>query len=106
MPAPHPLEFRQRAVELARQGERPVSQIAKSLGISNSCLRNWMAQADAEERVGGDGLTSSEWRCGASHLHPGQGAHKGQRIVAEQDGVSRGSASSDSDSSIQPTRLM
>jgi transposase len=34
MPAPHPPEFRQRAVELARQKERPVAQIAKGLGIS------------------------------------------------------------------------
>ena len=33
MPAPHPPEFRRRAVELARQGDRPISQIAKSLGI-------------------------------------------------------------------------
>lgn len=44
MPAPHPAEFRQRAVELARQGAKPVAQIAKDLGISESCLRNWMAQ--------------------------------------------------------------
>jgi transposase len=60
VPAPHPPEFRQRAVELARRGERPVSQIAKSLGISDSCLRNWMAQADADEKGGADRLTSSE----------------------------------------------
>jgi transposase len=60
MPAPHPPEFRRRAVELARQGDRPISQIAKGLGISESCLRNWMAQADADEQGGGDRLTSSE----------------------------------------------
>lgn len=46
MPAPHPREFRQRAVELAREGVKPVARIAKDLGISESCLRNWMAQAD------------------------------------------------------------
>jgi transposase-like protein len=34
MPAPHPPEFRQRAVELARQGAKPVARIAKDLGIS------------------------------------------------------------------------
>ncbi len=48
MPAPHPPEFRRRAVELARLGEQPVSAIAKDLRISESCLRNWMAQADAD----------------------------------------------------------
>ena len=60
MPAPHPPEFRQRAVELARQGAIPVSKIAKDLGISDSCLRNWMHQADADESGGGDRLASPE----------------------------------------------
>jgi transposase len=60
MPPPHPPEFRQRAVELARQGTTPVSRIAKDLGISDSCLRNWMHQADAEENGGGDCLTGGE----------------------------------------------
>jgi transposase len=59
MPAPHPEEFRQRAVELARQGTTPVSKIAKDLGISDSCLRNWMHQADADENGSGDRLSSS-----------------------------------------------
>lgn len=60
MPAPHPPEFRQRAVELARQGTTPVSKIAKDLGISDSCLRNWMRQAEADENGSGDGLSGSE----------------------------------------------
>jgi transposase len=54
MPAPHLPEFRRRAVELARQGTTPVSKIAKDLGISDSCLRNWMHQADADENGSGD----------------------------------------------------
>jgi transposase-like protein len=49
MPRPHPPEFRQRAVELARLREKPVAQIATDLGISDSCLRNWMAEADIDE---------------------------------------------------------
>jgi transposase len=39
MPAPRPPEFCRRAVELARAGEQPIAQIAKDLGISESCLR-------------------------------------------------------------------
>jgi transposase len=42
MPPPHPPEFRQRAVELARTGDAPIAKIAKDLGISESCLRNWL----------------------------------------------------------------
>jgi transposase len=60
MPAPHPPEFRQRAVELARQGDKRVAVVAKDLGISESCLRNWMAQADADENGGTTRLTSAE----------------------------------------------
>ncbi len=47
MPAPHPAEFRRR--ELARLRKKPVAEIAKDLGISESCLRNWMSQADIYE---------------------------------------------------------
>ncbi|MEV5831540.1 helix-turn-helix domain-containing protein [Spirillospora sp. NPDC052242] len=48
MPSPHPPEFRRRAVELARQGDKPLVQLAKDFGISRSCLQNWVNQADAE----------------------------------------------------------
>jgi transposase len=60
MPRPHPPEFRQRAVELARLREKPVAQIAQDLGISDSCLRNWMKQADLDEGRRSDGLTTAE----------------------------------------------
>lgn len=43
MPAAHPEEFRRRAVELARLREKLIAAIAKDIGISESCLRRWMA---------------------------------------------------------------
>ncbi len=49
MPRPHPPEFRQRAVELARLGDKPVARIAEDLGMSESCLRGWMKRADIDE---------------------------------------------------------
>ncbi|NQY56940.1 MAG: transposase [Ilumatobacteraceae bacterium] len=60
MPRPHPPEFRQRAVDLARMREKPVAQIAEDLGISDSCLRNWMRQADLDEGRRSDGLSTAE----------------------------------------------
>ena len=60
MPRPHPPEFRRRAVELARLREKPVSQIAADLGISDSCLRSWMRQADLDEGRRAEGLTRAE----------------------------------------------
>jgi transposase len=59
MPAAHPPEFRQRAVELARMREKPMSAIAKDLGISESCLRNWVGRADVDEGRK-EGLTTDE----------------------------------------------
>jgi transposase-like protein len=59
MPAPHPPEFRRRAIQLARLRAKPVAVIAKDLGISESCLRNWMNQADVDEGRR-EGLTSDE----------------------------------------------
>lgn len=59
MPAPKSPEFRRRAVELARLGEKPIAQIAKDLGIAESGLRRWMKQADIDEGKK-DGLTSDE----------------------------------------------
>lgn len=59
MPAPHPPEFRQRAVDLARLREKPIAAIAKDLGISESCLRGWMNRADVDEGLK-EGLTTDE----------------------------------------------
>jgi transposase-like protein len=59
MPRPHPPEFRQRAVELARLRDKPISEIAEDLGISDSCLRNWVAQADVDDGTKA-GLSSRE----------------------------------------------
>jgi transposase-like protein len=59
MPRPHPSEFRQRAVELARLREKPTAQIAKDLGISDSCLRSWMRQADINDGRR-DGTTTND----------------------------------------------
>lgn len=59
MPAAKPEEFRRRAVELARLKEKPVAQIAKDLGIAESGLRRWMAQADIDEGKR-EGLSTDE----------------------------------------------
>ncbi len=49
MPVAHPPEFRRRAIELGRERAKPIALIAKDLGISEGCLRNWLAQADIDE---------------------------------------------------------
>ena len=57
MPRPHPPEFHARAIELARERAKPIGALAHDLGISESCLRNWVAKADSDEgRKGGGHL--------------------------------------------------
>ncbi|GAA4382334.1 transposase [Nocardioides caricicola] len=59
MPAPHPPEFRRRAIDLARQPGASVAQVAKDLGISESGLRRWMSQDDIDAGRK-EGLSSDE----------------------------------------------
>ena len=51
MPAPYPQEFRDDVVRVARNREpgQKLAVIAKDFGISESCLTNWMRQADVED---------------------------------------------------------
>jgi transposase len=59
VPRPHPQEFRGRAVELAGERTKPVAELAKDLGISESCLRGWVARADIDAGHK-EGLTTAE----------------------------------------------
>lgn len=49
MAKPYPKEFRDDVVAVARQGQTPLSQIAKDFGISEGSLSNWMRQAEVED---------------------------------------------------------
>ena len=53
MPKPYPQEFRDDVVRVARQREEGVTikQVAKDFGISESCLTNWMTQADRDAGI-------------------------------------------------------
>jgi hypothetical protein len=59
MPRADPPEFRQRAIELAKQHDKPLHEIAEDLGAAPSCLRRWVAQADVDG--GRAGAFSIRW---------------------------------------------
>ena len=48
-PSKYPIEFRREAVELVRSSGRSRAEVARSLGISDNTLRNWI-NADRERR--------------------------------------------------------
>jgi transposase len=61
-PSKYPPEFRREAVELVKTSERPRVEIARSLGISDNTLANWIA-ADREVQARSDdpnGLSETE----------------------------------------------
>jgi len=51
MPRPYPREFREDVIRVARNREpgARIKDIAADFGISESCLQNWLSQADREE---------------------------------------------------------
>lgn len=51
---PFPPEFRGEAVKLMRDSDKPLSQLAKDLGVSEQTLRTWRrrVQVDSGEREG------------------------------------------------------
>ena len=58
MPTPYPKEFRADVVAVARQGEKSRAQVARSFGISESCLARWLRIADRDD--GEDQATPAE----------------------------------------------
>ena len=61
MPAAKPPEFRRRAVDLVRRGDQPLPQIARDLGISETCLRGWVRVDDVDSGRR-DGISGDERR--------------------------------------------
>ncbi len=49
MPTPYPPEFRRDVIAVARRGEQARAQVARSFGISESCLARWLAIADRDD---------------------------------------------------------
>ena len=66
MPTPYPPEFRRDVVAVARQGDQSISHVAKSFGISQSCLSRWLRVADREDGLGGPASASAAVRPAAT----------------------------------------
>ena len=54
MPKPFPLEFRRDVIAVARQGDQSIAQVARSFGVSESCLSRWLRIADQEDGIDTD----------------------------------------------------
>jgi transposase len=56
---PYPPEFKQRMVDLVRAGRNP-EELAEEFEPSAQAIRNWVKQADLDQGVRSDGLTTEE----------------------------------------------
>jgi transposase len=56
---PYPPEYRRRIVELARAG-RTVAELGREFEPTVESIRQWVKQAELDEGLRGDGLTTSE----------------------------------------------
>jgi transposase len=56
---PYAQEYRERMLELVRNGRSPES-LAKEFEPSAQCIRNWVAQAERDAGRRADGLTTDE----------------------------------------------
>jgi transposase len=56
---PYPPEYRRRIVELARAG-RTVAELAREFEPTIETVRQWLKQAELDEGLRSDGLTTSE----------------------------------------------
>ncbi len=55
----YPPEMRRKIVELARAG-RNAASLAREFEPTETTIRNWIAQADRDEGIRSDGLTTDE----------------------------------------------
>jgi len=59
-PSKYPPEFRDRAVRIARESDRPIAAVARDLGMHHETLRVWVRQDEADDGTRADRLTTAE----------------------------------------------
>lgn len=59
-PSKYPDKFRKDALELVRSSGRPIADVARSLGISDATLWNWVRKAREADAAGADPEALSE----------------------------------------------
>ena len=92
----YPDELRARGVRLALESNRPISQVAKDLGIQRESLRRWVRRAEADEGKRADLLTKRRARAPEDARARGQGVRSTKaRETAERDVEEASSPSSE-----------
>ena len=48
-------EYKSEVVNLVREGGKSIGQVCRELDLTESAVRNWVRQAEIDEKGGGDG---------------------------------------------------
>jgi transposase len=59
-PSKYPDELRERGVRLVFESGRPIAHVARDLGVHRETLRLWVRQAEADDGLRQDRLTTAE----------------------------------------------
>ena len=93
MPTPYPKEFRRDVIAVARKGDQTRAQVAKSFGISDSCLARWLRIADREDGLAGGISKTSAGPSGADLEAENRELRKrAQRLEQENEILRRATA--------------
>jgi transposase-like protein len=65
VPKPFPEEFCRDVIAVARQGDQSIAKVARSSGVSESCLARWLRIADREDGIHSDIDDSPEAKASA-----------------------------------------
>lgn len=89
MPSPYPKEFRADVIAVARQGGKSRSEVARSFGISESCLARWLLIADREDGTSLAVVEASTDRAGDSLEVENQELRKRTKQLGQENEILR-----------------
>jgi len=92
MPKPFPQEFRADVIAVARKGDQSVAQVARSFGVSESCLARWLRIADREDGLAVSTATTGATGAGDLERENRELRKKAQRLEQENEILRRATA--------------
>jgi transposase len=87
VPAPYPKEFRRDVIAVARRGDQSIAQVARSFGISESCLARWLPIADRQ-----DGLAAGPGSAGEDSAELRELRKRNRQLAQENEILRRAAA--------------
>ena len=89
MPKPFPKEFRRDVIAVARKGDQSIAQVARSFGVSESCLARWLKIADREDGLSGGSSSSGAAGAGGDLEAENQNLRKRTKQLEQENEILR-----------------